>query len=248
MRLIGPGPDDTFLEVGPGRGAMTRALTTRCRRVLAFEIDRDLAAALKETAPSNLTVVQGDFLDLTSHDLRSLLAAGELEEPIRVAGNLPYNVASPILLHLLELYESGARLSDAYVMLQREVAERLAAPPGTRDYGVLSILIGHLAAVDKVLTLPPGAFRPAPKVHSAVVRLRFHPADPPVQDRQLFSRLVRVVFTQRRKTLANALGKWGRGSLLAAGIDSSRRPETLSIAEFARLADALAASGLTAPI
>jgi 16S rRNA (adenine1518-N6/adenine1519-N6)-dimethyltransferase len=229
---------------------MTRALTSRSRRVVAFEIDRDLASSLRDTAPANLTIVEGDFLDVTPDALQSVLSAEELARPIRAAGNLPYNVASPILFRLLELYESGVRLTDAHLMLQREVAERLVARPGTREYGLLSILIGHSAAVEKVLTLPPGAFRPAPKVHSAVVRLRFHRPEPPVMNRQTFDNLVRLAFTHRRKTLGNSLGKKGRVDFLAAlrtaGIDPSRRPEMLSIAEFVRLADAVTALGLPA--
>ena len=248
MAAIAPAPTDTFFEIGPGRGAMTRVLSSRSRRVVAFEIDRDLAVTLRATAPANLTIVEGDFLDATPDSLRSVLSADELARPIRAAGNLPYNVASPILFRLLELYEAGLPVTDAHVMLQREVAERLVATPGTREYGVLTILIGHSATVDKVLTLPPGAFRPAPKVHSAVVRLRFHPPDPPVTQRQVFDNLVRLAFTHRRKTLANALGKSGRASLVTAGIEPTRRPETLSIAEFARLADTVTAVGLPAAL
>jgi 16S rRNA (adenine1518-N6/adenine1519-N6)-dimethyltransferase len=130
------------------------------------------------------------------------------------------------------------------VMLQREVADRLIAVPGTRDYGVLSVLIGHAARVERLLTLPPGAFRPPPKVHSALVQLRFHAPEPPVADREAFVRLVQAVFTRRRKTLANALlayrddGAMAAAALQRSGIDGRRRPETLAIAEFARLADA----------
>lgn len=241
VRVIAPAASDTFIEIGPGRGAMTRALTPRARRVVAFEIDRDLAAALETTAPANLTVVAGDFLDVTPDTLRKLLSAEELTRPIRVAGNLPYNVASPILFKLLELHATGIQLADAHVMLQREVADRLVARPGTSEYGVLTVLIGHQADIGKVLSLPPGAFRPAPKVQSAVVRLQFHPPAPPVKKGQVFVDLVRAVFTRRRKTLANALlayGKRGRESF--SGLDLRRRPETLTIAEFARLADGFA--------
>ena len=242
---IGPSPDDTFIEIGPGRGAITHALASRSRHVIAFEIDRDLATALRAAAPPNLIVVEGDFLDVTPEALRSALPAGDIGRPIRVAGNLPYNVASPILFRLLDLHAAGIPLSDAHLMLQREVADRLAARPGTRQYGALTVLVGHAAAVDRTLTLPPGAFRPAPKVQSAVVRLRFHAPDPPVKRAQVFTDLVRLVFTHRRKTLANALGKRGREYF--PGIDPSRRPETLSIAEFARIADALADLDATGP-
>ena len=166
-----------------------------------------------------------------------------------MAGNLPYNVASPILFKLVELYASGVPLVDATVMLQREVADRLVAPPGGREYGVLSILIRHAADVALILKLPPGAFRPPPKVLSALVRLRFHPPDPPVADPATFAAIVQGVFTRRRKTLANALLACGARvpsmktaeALTAAGLDGTRRPETLAIAEFARLADVYSA-------
>src|SRR5262249_26155166 len=197
-------PDQTFIEIGPGRAALTRPLASRAARVIAYEIDRDLAAQLRDEAIPNVTVVEGDFLEqfnIRPHT-QSPIA---IRNGLRVAGNLPYNVASPIMFTLVEAYVAGVPIVDATLMLQREVAERLTAPPGTKDYGVLSILIGHSADVDVLLNLPPGAFRPAPKVDSAVVRLRFHPPTPPVRDRLLFERLVRAVFTRRRKTLANAL-------------------------------------------
>lgn len=248
MRAIAPAPDDTFLEIGPGRGAMTRALTGRARRVIAFEIDRDLAASLEDSAPPHLTIVEGDFLDVTPATLQSALSAAEIARPIRVAGNLPYNVASPILFKLAELFAAGIPLSDAHVMLQREVAERLLAAPGTSDYGVLTVLIRRATDVRHVLSLPPGAFRPPPRVQSAVVRLQFHTPDPAVENPEVFTKLVQAVFTRRRKTLLNALLAYRdpvpsispADALRAAGIDGSRRPETVSIAEFARLADVLA--------
>ncbi len=208
IREIAPHAADTILEIGPGRGALTRPLAERAGRVVAFEIDHDLAAALTDAAPAHLTVVDGDFLDITADRVRELIrpaAADSAAQSIRVAGNLPYNVASPILFKLVDLYAAGIPLFDAHVMLQREVADRLVARPGTSEYGVLTVLIGHTAEVSKVLSLPPGAFRPAPKVDSAVVRLRFHPPQPPVKQGPVFTDLVRAVFTRRRKTLANAL-------------------------------------------
>jgi 16S rRNA (adenine1518-N6/adenine1519-N6)-dimethyltransferase len=246
IRAIAPQPAETFIEIGPGRGALTRPLAARARAVIAFEIDRDLAADLQATAPPNLTVTQGDFLSTQISELRV-----ESSEFVRAAGNLPYNVASPIMFKLVELHALGLPLVDATIMLQREVADRLIAPPGGRDYGVLSILIGHSARAETVLNLPAGAFRPPPKVQSTLVRLRFHPPDPPVIDSAIFATLVQAVFTRRRKTLANALLAFDRGgdqsplrapaeALDRAGLDGTRRPETLSIAEFARLADVYA--------
>ncbi|MGH9142288.1 MAG: 16S rRNA (adenine(1518)-N(6)/adenine(1519)-N(6))-dimethyltransferase RsmA [Vicinamibacterales bacterium] len=245
MAVIDPHVDDAFIEIGPGPGALTRPLSRRARSVTAFEIDRDLAAALTAESIPNLTVVEGDFLSRGVAD--AALQASDLRGPIRVAGNLPYNIASPILFKLVELHLAGVPLADATVMLQREVADRLVAPPGSKEYGVLSILIGHAADTATVLKLPAGAFRPPPRVLSSLVRLRFRAPDPEVLDRATFERVVQSVFTRRRKTLSNALlalDQWQppqlrpAEALAAAGLDGSRRPETLSIGEFARLADA----------
>ena len=250
VRAIDPQPDDTFIEIGPGRGALTRPLAARAKCVLAYEIDRDLAAELRAEAIPNVTVVEGDVLETLalqsrgpqSPDPRQLAPSAEL---LRVAGNLPYNAASPIMFRLADLFATGVPIGDATLMLQREVADRLMAAPGTREYGVLSVLLQHVATIDMLLKLPAGAFRPAPKVLSALVRLRFHPPLPLVASPRTFTGIVRAVFTRRRKTLANALlavdtaGQRPFGPALEqAGLDGRRRPETLTLAEFARLADA----------
>jgi len=234
-------PDDVFLEIGPGRGALTAPLAQRVARVIAVEIDRDLAAALPARIGPNVRIVQGDFLDL---DLAHLL--GTEDGPVRVVGNLPYNVSSPILFHLLDAAASGVRMPDATLMLQREVAERLVARPGTGEYGALAIQVALLASVERLLALPPGAFRPPPKVHSAVVRLRFHPPSVDVGDRGTFEKIVRGVFLQRRKTVLNALKPVAHALsarpetlLERAGIDPGRRPETLTVDDFARLSQAV---------
>lgn len=239
IRAIDPQPDDHFLEIGPGRGALTGPLLAKANSVLAFEIDRDLAAGLRDTFRSNprFTLVEGDFLE----------EAGRLAEhrspPLRVAGNLPYNVGTPMIFKLLALYLSGTRLVDATLMLQAEVANRLVAGPGGKEYGVLSILVQHNADVERLLALPAGAFRPAPKVRSALVRIRFREPRPVARDPMVFVALVQALFTRRRKTLANALLAFGPSSRLAppvtlerANIDGRRRPETLSIEELVRLA------------
>jgi 16S rRNA (adenine1518-N6/adenine1519-N6)-dimethyltransferase len=244
---IGPAADDTFVEIGPGTGAMTRLLAPRVRALVACEIDRDLAAQLRDACIDKVRIVEGDFLELSSEALRGAVAE---ESPdagtVRVAGNLPYNVASPILFRLVELSRLGLPITDATVMLQREVAERLLARPGTGDYGILTVLIGHQATVTRLLNLPPGAFRPAPRVESTVVRLQFHPPEPPVGDEQLLAALTNAVFSRRRKTLGNALQAYGgltsataARALDTAGIDPKRRAETLSIAEFCHLTDAV---------
>jgi 16S rRNA (adenine1518-N6/adenine1519-N6)-dimethyltransferase len=237
IRAIDPQPADHFVEIGPGRGALTRPLLARASSVLAFEIDRGLAGDLRDTDPG-LTVVEGDFLD-TADMLIGRSAA------LRVAGNLPYNVASPILFTLLDLHASGVRLVDAVLMLQHEVAERLTASPGGREYGILSVLVQHTADIERLLSLPPGAFRPPPRVRSALVRIRFREPRPPADDPGAFTGLVRAIFTRRRKTLSNALLAFPpsarlppAAALAQAALDGRRRPETLTIAELVRLANA----------
>ena len=235
---IQPRSDDRFLEIGPGPGALTLRLAPRVAALTAIEVDPDMVAELQPEVPPNVTLVQQDFLDA---DIRALLGSG----PRRVVGNLPYNVSSPILFRILDAHRTRGGIVDATFMLQREVAERIESGPGTKDYGVLSILVQLHADVRRVLTLPPGAFRPQPKVHSAVVRLTFRPPAVMLADEAAFERMVRSMFTQRRKTLANALkpfaetaGRSAPGALAAADIDPSRRPETLQLTELARLADA----------
>lgn len=234
-------PDDTFVEIGAGRGALTTPLAARVGRLVAVEIDRDLAARLSSEVPPNVRVVEADFLAL---DLDELLRGETL--PARVVGNLPYNVSSPILFKLLSAHDAGRRFSDATLMLQREVADRLVAAPGTGAYGTLAIQVALHADVARVLTLPPGAFRPPPAVTSAVVRLRFRPPAVDVGDAGVFERLVRGMFLLRRKMLANALepvararGRSAAQVLQSAGIDGRRRPETLTLEEVSRLARAV---------
>lgn len=247
VRAVAPATDDVFVEVGPGHGALTFPLLATARHVVAIEIDRDLAADLRATSPPNLTVIEADVLSVSPDHLRATLeAAGLLGARLRLVGNLPYNVASPILFHWVALNEAGLPFVDATVMLQREVADRIVAVPGTAEYGVLAVLLRHVAAPARVLALPPGAFRPVPEVHSAVLRLAWHGPDPVPQRQAVFRALVRAVFTRRRKTLSNALQAYPlpdqltpAAVLAKACIDGQRRPETLDIGEFVRLADAV---------
>jgi 16S rRNA (adenine1518-N6/adenine1519-N6)-dimethyltransferase len=267
MAAIAPASTDRFVEIGPGQGVLTTRLAARAATVTAIEIDRDLAAQLRRTMPPHVEVVTADVLDV---DLAAYAAGG----PLRVAGNLPYNISSPILFKLLAFAGStgpglrdaalrdagpersglrdasagradlsGPPIADATLMLQREVADRLIARPGTKDYGVLTIFTAARAEVTRLLTLPPGAFRPAPKVHSAVVRLTFVPPRVPVELEATFERMVRTMFTQRRKTVGNALrpfaealGRDSLSALSAAGIDAGVRPETLGLDAVTRLA------------
>jgi 16S rRNA (adenine1518-N6/adenine1519-N6)-dimethyltransferase len=238
---IAPTPSDRFLEIGPGRGAITGPLAARVDRVVAVEVDRDLAAELGARGLVNVTVINADVLRVDLAEIASGLAA-----PVRVAGNLPYNLSSPILIRLLAASVSGL-FKDATLMLQKEVADRLVAQPHTGEYGVLTLSTAMRADVTQLLSLPPGAFRPAPKVHSSVVRLDFRPPPPGVHHPELVIEIVRSVFTQRRKTLSNALtpfaksrGHDARVLLASAHIDPKRRPETLGLTEYARLADVLA--------
>lgn len=244
---IGAKADEAFVEIGPGRGAITRPLALQCEKLLAVEVDRDLAADLDGDKPPNVTVVVGDVLKV---DLPPIVTAWLGAPPgpgnqCRMVGNLPYNISSPILFTLLDFAATTGGVRDATLMLQKEVADRLVARVGTGEYGVLTVLTALHADVTRVLSLPPGAFRPPPKVHSAVVRLTFRPPTVDLADPAGFVRMVRAVFTQRRKTIGNALkgfaadaGRPAPGALAAAGIDPMRRPETLALAEFAALANA----------
>jgi 16S rRNA (adenine1518-N6/adenine1519-N6)-dimethyltransferase len=228
---IAPGPDDTFLEIGPGRGAMTRLLAARAKHVVAVELDRDLAASLAAERVPRLITVQADFLTAD-------VAALGLPPGTRIAGNLPYNVSTPILTRLIDLVLDDAGFCDATLMLQKEVADRVAAGPGGKDYGPLAVFVALASRVSRGLVLPPGAFRPAPAVTSAVVRLEFLSAPEREEVPGTFDRLVRGIFTRRRKMLSNALEPvvsatgWTAGALLeATEIDGRRRPETLTVAE-----------------
>jgi 16S rRNA (adenine1518-N6/adenine1519-N6)-dimethyltransferase len=240
LQVLAPSSGDAFLEIGPGRGALTTALAQRVKRIVAVEIDRDLAAALPGTVPANVDVVTADILLV---DLDRLLR--DQPKPLRVVGNLPYNISSPILLRLLREADEGKVFSDATLMLQKEVAERLVAVPGSSSHGTLALQAGLAADVEPLLTLPPGAFRPAPKVDSALVRLRFRQMSSGA-DRAAFERVVRGLFIHRRKTLLNALrplasslGRSAEEVICHAGLDPSQRPQTLTVADVVRLSRAV---------
>ena len=240
VAAIAPQPSDRFLEIGPGPGALTLRLAPRVAQVAAVEVDIAMIDALSPKLPQNAFLVHADFLDID-------LAGLQIDHPFRVAGNLPYNLSSPILFALLDAHRTVGGITDATLMVQREVADRITALPGSGDYGVLSILVQLHADARRVLALPPGAFRPPPTVRSAVVSLRFRPPAVALTDEAVFESMVRTIFTQRRKTLLNALRPFAvarnrdaRRELADAGIDSSRRPETLHLTELARLADRFA--------
>jgi 16S rRNA (adenine1518-N6/adenine1519-N6)-dimethyltransferase len=233
LRVVDPRPDQHFLEIGAGSGALTLPLAARAGRVTAVELDRVLADRLEGRAPANVRVVRGDALKA---DLEALAGPGT-----RLVGNLPYAISSPLLRRFLDL---RGRVADAHVMLQAEVAQRIAAKPGGKDYGILSVLYGLLADVDVPLRFPPGAFAPPPTVSSALLRARF--LDRPredVPDLRALERLLQAAFARRRRTLENNLQDSYanlKEHLRFVDIEGSRRAETLSVVEFARLARALA--------
>lgn len=244
--LMAPRPDDAFVEIGAGPGALTFELARRAGRVLAIEIDRDLTPELAERVEPHVVVVEADALTV---DLVALVdqhvGPGAC---VRVAGNLPYNISAPIVLRLVRLWREHRRFIDATLMVQLEVAQRLLARPGGTDYGPLAVAVGLWADTALLTTIPPGAFRPPPKVRSALVKLTFRRAAVEIEDEQRFDRLVRGLFTHRRKTVANALramatraGVSAESVTAAAGVDPSLRPQMLDLAALASLARALPA-------
>ena len=235
---IAPRPSDLIVEIGPGRGALTFPLLESGCDLHAIEIDRDLAASLRERTPRhpNLTVHEADALEFDFE--RSVPPPRR----IRVAGNLPYNVSTPLVFRLLAALP---RISDMHLMLQREVVERMASAPGARTYGRLGVMVQLDCEVEWVLRVGPGAFSPAPSVESAVVRLRPRPRaalDPAARDR--FGAIVRTCFSKRRKTLRNALrGLCDESVVAAAGLDPEARPEALAVGDFIGLTHASMARG-----
>jgi 16S rRNA (adenine1518-N6/adenine1519-N6)-dimethyltransferase len=229
---VAPRPGDNLVEIGPGLAALTGPLLERAGHLTAIEIDRDLAARLAaDFPPDRLALHVADALDF---DFSALGAK------LRVVGNLPYNISSPLLFHLAR-YET--HLADLHVMLQKEVVARMTAAPATPDYGRLTVMLQTRFAVTRLFTVPAGAFRPVPKVESAIARLvPLGAAKPAVADDALLARVVAAAFGQRRKTMRNALaGICDARALERAGIEPGVRGETLSVADFVRLANSLAA-------
>ncbi|MCC7325579.1 MAG: 16S rRNA (adenine(1518)-N(6)/adenine(1519)-N(6))-dimethyltransferase RsmA [Burkholderiales bacterium] len=227
---VDPRPGDNVVEIGPGLAALTGELIARAGRIAAIEIDRDLAARLRETfAADALALHEADALDFDYTTLGNHL---------RVVGNLPYNISSPLLFRLAA---HASQLRDAHVMLQREVVARMAAAPAAPDYGRLTVMLQVAFRIERLFVVPAGAFRPAPKVESAVARLvPLREGAPAIRDAALFARVVAAAFMQRRKTLRNALSALCTAAALeAAGIDPGARGETLAVADFVRLANSL---------
>ncbi len=240
VRAVDPQPGDALVEIGPGQGAITFPLLQRHGTLTAIEFDRDLIVPLGEAARAHgeLRIVPGDVLGVDFTALAHELAPADGTETgkIRLVGNLPYNLSSPILFHALD---HAAVIRDMHFMLQKEVVDRMAAPPGSKVYGRLSVMLQAYCAVTPLFNVPPGAFRPPPKVDSAVVRLV--PRDPAgigIANPRRFADVVRAAFGQRRKTLRNALkGVVDAEDITAAGIDPGTRAEQLAVADFIRLSD-----------
>lgn len=229
---IAPQPGDAMVEIGPGLGAMTVPLAARCGALTVIELDRDLAARLRRRA--GLQVIEADVLKV---DFEAL--ARQFGQPLRVVGNLPYNISTPILFHLLGHVD---HVADQHFMLQKEVVDRMAAAPGSKTYGRLSVMLQWRYAIDSLLDVPPTAFEPPPRVDSAVVRMRPLPALPGI-DAALLGKIVTLAFSQRRKVLRNTLGPWLAGHGYTGGFDLARRAEQVPVAEYVALTRALAPTG-----
>ena len=228
VEAIAPAPGDAFVEIGPGEGALTRPLLERLRHLTAIEIDRDLAARLgREFSPQRLSVVCANALDFDF----SAFPSG-----LRIVGNLPYNISTPLLFHLARF---AGRVRDMHFMLQREVVARMVAKPSTPDYGRLSVMLQTRFAMKRLFNVAAGAFRPPPKVDSAVVRMV--PLRERIRcDEAVFERIVREAFSARRKILRNAL-PLGPQDYADLGIDPGLRPENLAPADYVRIARRAAA-------
>ncbi len=225
VRAVAPQPGDALVEIGPGLGAITGPLLERCGALTVIELDRDLAARLRRRA--GLTVIEADVLNV---DFNALAATAG--RPLRVVGNLPYNISTPILFHLLQSCE---HVQDQHFMLQKEVVARMAAAPGGKDYGRLSVMLQWRYRIESVVDVPPSAFDPPPRVDSAVVRMEPLPADASV-DAERLRALVTVAFSQRRKILRGTLGRWIEQQGLQVDFDLQRRAEEVPVAEYLALA------------
>jgi 16S rRNA (adenine1518-N6/adenine1519-N6)-dimethyltransferase len=230
VRAIDPKAGERLVEIGPGLGAMTIPLRARCDALTVVELDRDLAARLRTRG--DLDVVESDVLKV---DFAAL--AERLGGPIRVVGNLPYNISSPILFHLMDF---ASAVVDQVFMLQKEVVDRMAAEPGSKDFGRLTVMLQWRYEVEHLFDVAPDAFDPPPRVDSAIVAMRPRPVEVVAQvDRKLLGELVMVAFSQRRKILRNTLGKWLEARGYAGEFDVQRRAEEVPVAEFLALARAV---------
>ncbi|KPQ02892.1 16S rRNA (adenine(1518)-N(6)/adenine(1519)-N(6))-dimethyltransferase RsmA [Marinobacter sp. HL-58] len=236
IRAINPGPDDALVEIGPGLGALTEEMLAVNPRLQVVELDRDLIPVLR-TKFFNYPDFRIHEADALTFDFGKLVD----DRPLRIIGNLPYNISTPLIFHLLA--HSGV-VQDMHFMLQKEVVQRMAAVPGDNNYGRLGIMTQYFCRVQPLFEVGPGAFRPAPKVESAIVRLVPHKTLPyPAKDYKLLQAVVRTAFSARRKTLRKALaGMVSVEQLNSLGINDGLRPENLGLAEYVAIADLLADS------
>jgi len=225
---IAPQPGEAMVEIGPGLGAMTLPLLARLKPLTVIELDRDLAARLRQR--DGLVVVESDVLKV---DFAAL--AAERGQKLRVVGNLPYNISTPILFHLLDFVD---QVQDQHFMLQKEVVDRMAAAPGCKDYGRLSVMLQWRYQIESILDVPPESFDPPPRVDSAIVRMIPY-AEPVQLDRKLFGEMVAAAFSQRRKLLRHSLGVWLAQRGFTGHFDLQRRAEEVPVHEFVALAQAL---------
>lgn len=225
VRAIDPRPGDAMVEIGPGLAAMTQPLVERLGQLTVIELDRDLAARLRQHP--HLTVIESDVLKVDF--------AAALPERLRVVGNLPYNISSPILFHLLPFAD---RVLDQHFMLQKEVVDRMAAAPGNKEYGRLSVMLQWRYDIEALFDVDPESFDPPPRVMSAIVRMTPWQA-PAVMDQALMEEMVAVAFSQRRKLLRHSLGRWLEARGFSGSFDLQRRAEEVPVAEFVALAQAL---------
>ena len=235
VNAIHPRPGDRLVEIGPGKGALTRPLLEAAGRIDVVELDRDLPPLLQSYCQgAGELVIHND--DALKFDFATLIDQGDAHK-LRVIGNLPYNISTPLIFHLLDYAEA---IQDMHFMLQKEVVERLTAQPGGKDYGRLSIMVQYHCHAEYLFTVRPGSFTPVPKVDSAIVRLTPHPQAPVTVDNvQDFDKLVRASFAMRRKTLRNNLKHMlDAATIESLGIDPARRAETLTLGELASLANA----------
>lgn len=229
VREVDPKPGQALVEIGPGLGALTRPLLARCGRLTVIELDRDLADRWRRVA--GIEVLSADVLTV---DFRALATAADTRR-LRVVGNLPYNISTPILFHLLAAADV---VEDQHVMLQKEVVARMAAGPGGRDYGRLSVMLQWRYAIESILDVPAEAFDPPPRVESAVARMTPRPT-PAAVDATLLSELVAVAFSQRRKLLRHTLGRWLKARDAGGTFDVQRRAEEVPVQEYLDLAAAV---------
>jgi 16S rRNA (adenine1518-N6/adenine1519-N6)-dimethyltransferase len=229
VRAIDPRPGQALVEIGPGLAALTQPLVERCGRLTVIELDRDLAARLRQRP--DLDVVESDVLQVDWRALARRLGAPKL----RVAGNLPYNISSPILFHLLPVADI---VEDQHFMLQKEVVDRMAAAPGSKAYGRLSVMLQWRYDIESLFDVPPESFDPPPAVDSAIVRMLPWP-QPPVLDAARLETMVQVAFSQRRKLLRHTLGRWLDEQGFSGTFDLQRRAEEVPVAEYVGLAQGL---------